>query len=284
MKLTEIGTRPKQRWPANVAHTPMRRARIWASSLPLTAPAERDPRVRELEENDRLKSVLVSSVSHELKTPLAAIKASVTTLLDEVVDADRDVRRELTESINRETDRLTRLVSNLLDMSRLEAGVWRPRLESVSVADVVYDVLDSMAPLADGRVIRSHIASELPVTALDFVQISQVITNLIDNALRYSSPKSTIVVSAEVVEEGLRVTVFNEGSQIPPGELDRLFDKFHRLSTASSGIGLGLSIVRGIVEAHGGRVWAENVGRGGGVAFTFVLPSPRAWRHDYSAA
>ena len=234
--------------------------------------AEQEARTHALEESDRLKSALVSSVSHELKTPLAAIKASITTLLGNNPEPDARLRRELSESINRETDRLTRLVSNLLDMSRLEAGALRPQLESVSISDVVADVLDRMEPVLDGRAIRVEIPEDIPPTPMDFVQISEVLTNLLDNAMRYSSPEAAIVISAMLGHAQLRVTVFNEGSQIPDGELDKLFDKFYRLSPASGGIGLGLSIVRGIVEAHGGRVWAENVGRRG-VAFTFSLPT-----------
>jgi two-component system, OmpR family, sensor histidine kinase KdpD len=237
------------------------------------ARTEQQARQHALEESDRLKTALVSSVSHELKTPLASIKASVTTLLDDVVDTNPSVRRELAEAINRETDRLTRLVSNLLDMSRLEAGAFRPQLEWVSIVDVVADVLDRMGPIMEGRTVHTDIPEDVPVTPMDFVQISQVLTNLLDNALRYSRPKAAITISAEVVRDQLRVTVFNEGSHIPAAELEHLFEKFYRLSTSSEGIGLGLSIARGIVEAHSGRIWADNVGRRG-VAFSFSLPSP----------
>ena len=108
---------------------------------------------------------------------------------------------------------------------------------------------------------------------MDFVQVSQVLTNLLDNAIRYSPSHAAIVISGEVVQNELRVTVFNEGSHIPLGELGHVFDKFYRVTSASGGVGLGLSIARGIVLEHGGRMWAENVGRRG-VAFTFVLPSP----------
>ncbi|MBV9577675.1 MAG: GHKL domain-containing protein [Chloroflexi bacterium] len=142
----------------------------------------------------------------------------------------------------------------------------------MSISDVVADVLDRIEPVLDGRAIRVEIPEDMPPTPMDFVQISEVLTNLLDNAMRYSSPEAAIVISAMLGHAQLRVTVFNEGSQIPDGELDKLFDKFYRLSPASGGIGLGLSIVRGIVEAHGGRVWAENVGRRG-VAFTFSLPT-----------
>ena len=238
--------------------------------------ADDQARARALEEGDRLKSALVSSVSHELKTPLAAIKASVTTLLSGCPEPDRRTRREAAEAIDRETDRLTRLVSNLLDMSRLEAGALRPHLELASIADLVADVLDRMEPIMHGRDVRVDIPDEMPPTPMDFVQISQVLTNLLDNAMRYSPPSGAIVISANLVRDQLRVTVFNAGSHIPPADLDKLFDKFYRLSPATGGIGLGLSIVRGIVEAHQGHVWAENVGQRG-VAFTFTLPSlPRA--------
>jgi two-component system sensor histidine kinase KdpD len=235
--------------------------------------AEQQARALALEESDRMKSALVSSVSHELKTPLAAIKVSVTSLLSDVVDSNVGVRHELAAAINRETDRLTRLVNNLLDMSRLEAGALRPRVEWVSIVDVVSDVLDRMEPLLLRRTVSTEFSDDLPATPMDFVHISQVLTNLLDNAIRNSPTEAAIVISAEVVNDQLRVTVFNEGSHLPEQELELIFQKFHRGSAGTGGAGLGLSIARGIVEAHSGRIWAENVGRRG-VAFTFVLPSP----------
>jgi two-component system sensor histidine kinase KdpD len=237
--------------------------------------AEQQARALALEESDRLKSALVSSVSHEFKTPLAAIKVSVTSLLGDAADSSARIRRELAEAINRETDRLTRLVNNLLDMSRLEAGALRPVVEWVSIVDVVSDVLDRMDPLLAGREVKTELSDKLPATPMDFVQISQVLTNLLENSIRYSPPEAAIVISGEVVHDQLRVAVFNTGSHVPAGDLEHVFDKFYRLSTVSGGVGLGLSIARGIVAAHGGRIWAENVGRRG-VAFTFVLPSPPA--------
>jgi two-component system sensor histidine kinase KdpD len=166
-------------------------------------------------------------------------------------------------------------------MSRLEAGALRPNLEWVSIADVISDVLDRMEPLLPDHEIAVDLAEALPPTPLDFVQISQVLTNLLDNSGRHSPSGAAISISAEVVREQLRVTVFNEGSHIPASDPDRLFDKFYRLSVAPGGVGLGLSIARGIVEAHGGRIWAENVGRRG-VAFTFTIPSPA--QHSTSSA
>ena len=180
--------------------------------------AEQQAATLALQESDRLKTALISSVSHELKTPLAAIKASATALLAEAESRRSGVQTELAESINRETDRLTRLVSNLLDMSRLEAGALRPKLEWVSIADVISDVLDRMEPLMPDRQISVELAEPVPPTPLDFVQISQVLTNLLDNSARHSPAAAAISISAEVVREQLRVTVFNEGSHIPPLE------------------------------------------------------------------
>src|SRR5713101_1284085 len=142
---------------------------------------------------------LISSVSHELKTPLAAIKASVTALLAQATSLNDGVQTELADAINRETDRLTRLVSNLLDMSRLEAGALRPNLEWVSIADVISDVLDRMEPLMPGRDVVVELAEPPRPTPLDFVQISQVLTNLLDNSSRHSPPGAGISISTEVV-------------------------------------------------------------------------------------
>jgi K+-sensing histidine kinase KdpD len=234
--------------------------------------AEQQARARALEESDRLKSALVSSVSHELKTPLAAIKISATTLLENAASPDASVRLELADAINRETDRLTRLVSNLLDMSRLEAGALRPQLGWVSIGDVLAEVLDRIEPILGGRQVSVSVPEDISAIRMDFVQITQVLTNLLDNAVRYAPPDAALSISAEVVRDQLRVTVFNEGTHIPSADLERLFDKFYRLSTNSGGIGLGLSIARGIVEAHHGRIWAENVGQRG-VAFSFTIPT-----------
>jgi two-component system, OmpR family, sensor histidine kinase KdpD len=143
----------------------------------------------------------------------------------------------------------------------------------VSIADAISDVLDRMEPLMASREVTVALTEPLPPTPLDFVQISQVLTNLLDNCGRYSPPDAAVSITAEVVREQLRVTVFNEGSQVPTSESERLFNKFYRVSPASGGVGLGLSITRGIVQAHGGRIWAENVGQRG-VAFTFTIPSP----------
>ncbi|MGH2363123.1 MAG: ATP-binding protein [Chloroflexota bacterium] len=232
--------------------------------------AEQEARSRAIQESDRLKSALISSVSHELKTPLAAIKASVTSL--SANGENPAVQLELKESINRETDRLTRLVSNLLDMSRLEAGAVHPKLELTSMADVISDALDRLEPVTHGRHVDVQLAEPLPPTWIDFVLVGQVLANLLDNAIRYSPPEAPISVSAEVVRDQVRLTVFNEGSHIPGVELERLFDKFYRLGNDTGGSGLGLAIARGIVEALGGRIWAENVGHRG-VAFTFTLPA-----------
>jgi two-component system sensor histidine kinase KdpD len=159
----------------------------------------------------------------------------------------------------------------VLDVSRLESDSLRPELEWVSIVDVVADVLDRMEPILTE--VDNELSEGLPPTPTDFVQISQVVTNLVDNALRYSAPDASITISGEVVHGQLRVTVFNQGSFLATEELDRVFDRLYRLSTVSGGVGLGPPIARETVAAHGGRIWAENVGTRG-VAFTFVMPSP----------
>ena len=239
--------------------------------------AEQQARARALEESDRLKSALISSVSHELKTPLAAIKASAThARWNEAASPDAGVRTELAEAINRETDRLTRLVSNLLDMSRLEAGALRPQLEWVSIADVISRRAGPHGADAAGPPDRPWSSpSDVPPTPHGFRADQSGAHQSARQRGPLFAPGAAISISAEVVRDQLRVTVFNEGSHIPPAELERLFDKFYRLSTDSGGVGLGLSIARGIVEAHGGRIWAENVGQRG-VAFTFTIPTVAA--------
>ncbi|HEY7042950.1 MAG TPA: ATP-binding protein, partial [Nocardioidaceae bacterium] len=161
----------------------------------------------------------------------------------------------------------------LLDMSRLDAGALQPRLEWVSLSDVVADVLDRMTPMLAGHQVLVLVPDTLPATPMDFVLISQVLTNLLDNAVRYAPRGAAITISGEIVRDQLRVTVFNEGTHLPDQDVERVFDKFYRVSDVPGGTGLGLAIARGNVEAHHGHMWAENVGQRG-VSFIFTLPSP----------
>jgi len=233
-------------------------------------------------ESDRLKSALLSSVSHDLRTPLAGIKAAASSLLEEDVQWSDDDRRAFAAEINSEADRLTRLVSNLLDLSRIEAGVLRPTKDWEDVAALMDRVVTRLRPRLAAHPITCSVDEDLPLVELDAVQMEQVLTNLIENAGKYSPAGSPIIVGAHLrvqddLSRRLRLTVQDRGPGIPLAERDRIFDKFYRLSGTPKGVsgtGMGLAIVKGLVEAHGGRVWVESA-PGTGSNFVVELPIGR---------
>jgi len=232
-----------------------------------------ETRAKVLEESDRLKSALLSSVSHELRTPLATIKASATSLRSETVDWNAEARRELLAAIEEETDHLNRLVGNLLDMSRIEAGALHLQRRWNALDEIVAGVWGRLRPRARQHRIELDLPDDLPLLPLDYVLMEQVFTNLISNGLKYAPPETAIHVSARAQADGyVRVQVRNQGPHVPEEHLERIFDKFYRVTAADrvTGTGLGLSICKGIVEAHGGRIWAENLPDG--FAFNFTLP------------
>jgi len=221
-------------------------------------------------ELDRAKSALLSAVSHELRTPLAAIKGYTTTLLAEDVDWDPAARREFLQVILEETERLTRLVNNLLDLSRLEAGALvlqrQPYPLDAILARVKRDLRGESHPIS------IQLPPDLPPVDVDPARIEVVFRNLLDNAIRYTPPGTPIVVSATVADGMVIVRVHDEGPGIPPEHRERIFDRFYRIPghIRTSGAGLGLAICKGFVEAHGGRIWlAED---GPGATFLFTLP------------
>jgi two-component system, OmpR family, sensor histidine kinase KdpD len=224
-------------------------------------------------ETERLRNSLLSSVSHDLRTPLTAITGATSTLLEEERRLDAPTRRDLLHMVHEEADRLTRLVSNLLAMTRLESGAiqvqkaWQPLEEVVGAALTRLD-----APLRD-RPLTTHLPADLPLVPLDSVLIEQVLINVLDNAIKYTPPDSPLALSAWTTDGAVTVEVADQGAGLPPGEEQRVFDKFYRAQRpgASSGAGLGLTICRGILEAHGGHIWAENR-PGGGTALRFTLP------------
>ena len=234
-------------------------------------------------ESDRLKSALLSSVSHDLRTPLAGIKAAASSLLQTDVAWSEEDRALFARDIDSEADRLTRLVSNLLDLSRIEAGAIVPDKEWEDLAELADRVIRRLEPRLDGHPVVRDIPTALPPVRLDAVQIEQVLTNLIENAAKYSLSGAPITVAASVDEHGpglaLRLAVSDEGPGIQPSERERIFDKFYRIAGSArraSGTGMGLAIVKGLVEAHGGRIVVEAAANrvGHGSAFT-VTPSPR---------
>jgi two-component system, OmpR family, sensor histidine kinase KdpD len=234
--------------------------------------AKVESRGKILEESDQLKSILLSSVSHELRTPLSTIKAAASSLRGNEVSWDSPARIELIAAIDDEADHLNMLVGNLLDMSRIESGALKPKLEWNILSEIVGSVLARMRHSADDHKIEVDVPEILPFIPVDYVQMEQVFTNLISNSLKYAPPNTVIRIHANIEGDALHVQVSNQGPHVPPEHLERIFDKFYRITAADrvTGTGLGLSICKGIIEAHGGRIWAENISDG--LAFNFTLP------------
>lgn len=229
-----------------------------------------------LEQADQLKSALLTAVSHDLRTPLASIKASATSLLQENIHWDAATQRDFLTAINEETDRLTRLVGNLLDLSRIQGGALRPEREWYDIAEVVGAVTRRLAPLMEAHPLRVAITPDLPLLHFDYVEIAQVLANLIENAAKYSAPGTDIIVAADSEEGDVRVCVTDHGLGIPPADLPHVFDTFYRVQRSGrsggiAGTGIGLAICKGFIEAHGGRVGVSST-IGQGSTFTFTLP------------
>jgi signal transduction histidine kinase/GAF domain-containing protein len=232
--------------------------------------------------DEKNKSVLLSSISHDLRTPLTTIKAAVTGLLQPDLDWDDLTRREILEEINAETDNLTHLVNAVVEMSRIEMGALVLEKEWCDVVEIAHGTLTRFerTPGVGSTSSSKHTFSlraqpQLPLISADYVQLERVFSHLIENAIHYSPDNSEILVTLDLVQSAsylpgmLRVQVIDSGSGIPESERERIFKTFYTLD--SQGSGLGLAICRGIIEAHGGRIWVESP-PGGGSCFVFVLP------------
>ena len=226
-----------------------------------------------LKEADRLKSTLVSAVSHELKTPLASLEATFTNLLEQDSPlGEEHVRREL-QAVKQDLDRLDGSIDSLLDLSRLEASAWEPELEEYELGEIVGTVLSRM-PERDRSRVSCSLPPDLPPIQVDFAQWGRVLEHLLRNALAYAGPGTPVRVGASSTFQEVRLWVEDEGPGIAPDERERIFLKFYRgKSTAavSSGTGLGLAITREIVRFHGGRIWVEDV-IPHGARFAIALP------------
>jgi two-component system sensor histidine kinase KdpD len=223
-------------------------------------------------ETERLRSSLLSSVSHDLRTPLAAITGAVSTILENGSPLDAQTRQELLESVREEAERLNRLVQNLLEMTRLESGALQLQREWHPPEEVIGAALSRLGKRLAGRRVTARVPPDLPLVAIDDVLIEQVLVNLLDNALKYTPPGSPINILATATDRAVTVEVADRGPGLPRGEEDKVFEKFYRGQPAGGrGAGLGLAICEGIVRAHGGRIWAHNLPEGG-VAFLFTLP------------
>ncbi|HEY4016431.1 MAG TPA: sensor histidine kinase KdpD [Polyangiaceae bacterium] len=222
-------------------------------------------------ETEQLRNSLLSSVSHDLRTPLAVVTGAAEVLLDPSGPKEPGQRRELLQTIHEEGRRLNRLVRNLLDMTRLEAGALRVDKELNVIEEVIGSALNRVEERLVGREVKTDVPADLPPVPLDPVLIEQVLINLLENATKYTPAGSEIDVSAHVVDGALEIEVADHGPGISPADAERVFDKFYRGGGPAGGSGLGLTICRGVVSAHGGRIWVTER-PGGGAAFKLTLP------------
>ena len=236
---------------------------------------EKAREVETLKEIDRLRSGLLANVSHELRTPLTSIKGFATTLLRSDVKWSEEEQRDFLQSIDHETDRLIRLISDLLDMSRIEAEGLKLEKHNYQISEILDSAGSRLASLTERHQLQVIVPSGLPSVFVDQMRIGQVLTNLVENATKYSKEGSLITIEAQLAGDQINVSVTDRGKGIPAKLLDRVFDRFYQAESIvtgrESGTGLGLSICRGIIEAHGGRIWVESK-LGKGSKFSFSLP------------
>ncbi|CAN5411079.1 sensor histidine kinase KdpD [soil metagenome] len=225
-------------------------------------------------ETERLRNSLLSSVSHDLRTPLASIKGAASTLLDDEVFLLPAARRDLAATISEESDRLNRLLVNLLEMTRLEAGAVHVRKEWQPLEEVIGAALNRLDARLHDRPLVVQLPPDLPLVPLDGVLIEQVLINLLENALKYTPTATPIEICAKRDGDVVVVTLADHGAGLPLDGIDQIFNKFYRARPKETpvGSGLGLAIARGMIEAHGGRIWAENRRDGTGAVFSFTLP------------
>jgi len=222
-------------------------------------------------EAERLRTALLSSLSHDMRTPLASIEGAASTMLEGPPAPDPRVR-DLAGTIVQESRRMGRLVANLLDMIRVESGALQVQKEWQLLSDVVGVALLRTEDQLREHPVATTLPADLPLVPVDEILLEQVFVNLLENAARHTPPSTRIEIGAVAQPGEVVVSVADQGPGIPPGEEERVFEKFHRLgSSPGQGVGLGLTICRGIVTAHGGRIWAE-ARPGGGALFRFTVP------------
>jgi two-component system sensor histidine kinase KdpD len=232
-----------------------------------------------LREADRLKSQFIAAVSHDLQSPLTAIRASVESLLDQGGVQSARMHQRLLYNIAGQTSRLDRLVDQLLDLSRIEAGVLSLDRDWIELPVLIADTLTKFEELHSGWRVERDLAADLPLQYVDPDRFAQVLWNLLENAKKYAPSCTAIKVEARWTSNGVLMEVADRGPGIPVEEREKIFQHFYRLKrdqgTHTQGSGLGLAICQGIVQAHGGRIWVEDQPEGGSV-FRFTLPPPTA--------
>jgi len=225
-------------------------------------------------EAEKLRSSLLSAVSHDLRTPLTSIAGSASTLVER--DLDEDTRRELAEGISEEAERLNQLLENILQLTRLESGSLRIEKQWQPIDEVIGSALQRQERNLRGRQVDVALPDDTAWVPVDGLLIEQVMQNLLSNSAKYSPDASPIDIAVRETGAGVEVSVADRGIGISADECERVFDKFYRGGRAQAdgarGAGLGLAISRGIILAHGGRIWAQPR-VGGGAEFRFVLPA-----------
>jgi K+-sensing histidine kinase KdpD len=227
---------------------------------------------------EEMQSTFVSIVSHELQTPVAIIKSYAATLAREDASWSPETIQRVARNIEEECDRLHRLITDLLDLSRIQAGRVALRVGSVDVALIAAEVVDQLSPRSPRHSLRSSFPRDFPLIRGDADQLRRALFNLVQNAVKYSPDGGEVLIAGEVVgPSAVLVRVIDHGIGIAGGEEERIFDRFHRadnrLSRTTAGVGLGLYITRSIVQAHGGQIWAESSGPGRGSTFNILLPT-----------
>jgi two-component system sensor histidine kinase KdpD len=250
---------------------------------------ERSSQAKALKQSERLKSALLDAVTHDLRTPLTSIKASVTTLLDDqrlsvnsenTAQLGEDGRQEMLEVIDEEADRLDRFIEDLMVLARIEAGEMQLRREWGSVEEIVTAAMKRASPLTKNHHIELRLHDELPSVRVDERAVAEVFYVLLENAAKYSPAGGVILLAAQPDQQGMvRLAIEDQGPGIPPELRERVFDKFFRamrdgdVAGHKPGTGMGLAIAKGIVEAHGGRIWIESANESTGTRVVVLLPT-----------
>jgi len=226
-----------------------------------------------LQARENLERALLNSISHDLRTPLVSVTGVLSSLKEEGTHLNEQERRELLETAYGEAERLNRFVGNLLDMTRIGAGAIRLNFEPCDVQDLFGCALAALEPRLGSRDVSFRMQPIMPLVPMDLVLMTQVLVNLLDNSLKYSSSESPVEVAASIEADWLALEVTDRGPGVPKQDLKRVFDKFYRIPIpeGAGGTGLGLSICKGIVEAHGGTIKADNR-TGGGLRIVIRLP------------
>src|SRR5579872_3591328 len=238
---------------------------------------------------EEMQNTFVSIVSHELQTPVAIIKSYAATLAREDAVWSPETIQRVSRNIEDECDRLTRLITDLLDLSRIQAGRVAMRVGSVDLPEIASEIIDQLGPRSPQHSLRLSFPPNFPIVRGDADQLRRALFNLVQNAIKYSPEGGEVLIAGEVRAPGaVVVRVIDHGVGIAPCEEERIFERFHRtdnrLSRATAGVGLGLYITRSIIEGHGGRIWAESRDPGAGSVFTMVLPVGAPGRPEVAAA